>query len=158
MDGTSAGEPSDEQSITVVRTFDAPVAEVFAAWTDPALMREWLVPVFCKITDVSADVRPGGSYRIVIVGPFGGKHITTGEYREVVPNKRLVQTWVLEGQSRAVDAYPTLLSVDFRELGPNSTEITLRQEQLRTRADRSGNLMGWRLCFKKLDKLLRRKR
>ncbi len=152
------GAAGDELSITIVRTFDAPVAELFAAWTDATLMREWLVPIFCKIIDASVDARPGGSYRIVMRGPFGGKHITTGEYREVVPNKRLVQTWVLEGQSRAVDRYPTLLSVDFRELGPNSTEITLRQEQLLTRADRSGNLMGWRLCFRKLDKLLRRKR
>jgi len=153
----SAASPSDAQSITIVRTIAAPVAEVFAAWTDASLMRQWLAPTFCKILEATADARPGGSYRIVVVGPFGGKHVTTGEYREVVPNKRLVKTWVPEGHSPAVDRYPTLLTVDFRELGPRSTEITVRQDQLLTRGDRAGNRMGWRLCLKKLEALLRQR-
>ena len=146
---------SDELSITIVRTIAAPVAEVFAAWTNPALMRQWLAPMFCKVHELSADARPGGTYRFVVVGPLGGKHVTTGEYQEVVPNKRIVKTWVLEGQSPAVDRYPTLITVDFREVGPRATEITLRQDRLLTRADRSGNRMGWRLCLGKLEKLLR---
>jgi uncharacterized protein YndB with AHSA1/START domain len=99
--------------------------------------------------------RPGGSFRMVIKGPLGGRHVTTGEYRELVPNRRLVQTWVLEGYGKALDRYPTMLTVDFRELGPRQTEITLRQEQLRTKQDRSGNLMGWKMCLRKLEKLLR---
>ncbi len=154
----SAASPPDAQSITLVRTIAAPVAEVFRAWTDPALMRRWLAPAFCKVAEVSADARPGGTYRIVVVGPFGGRHVTTGEYREVVQNKRLVQTWVLEGKDPVVDRYPTLLTVEFRGAGPSSTEITIRQDQLLTRADRSGNRMGWRLCLNKLDALLKRKK
>lgn len=153
----SARSESEEQSITIVRTIAAPVADVFAAWTDPTLIEQWLAPIFCKIAEASVDARPGKTYRLVTQGPFGGKHVITGEYREVVPNKRLVQTWVLEGYSKAVDRYPTLLTVDFRELGPHSTEITLRQDQLHTRADRSGNLMGWRMCLKKLEKVLTRR-
>lgn len=81
--------------------------------------------------------------------------VTTGEYREIAPNKRLVKIWVLEGQSPGVDRYPTLLTVDFRELGPSTTEMTLRQDQLRTFIDRAGNRMGWKMCFKKLDVLLK---
>lgn len=148
---------SDEQSITIVRTIAAPVAEVFAAWTEPSLMRRWLAPIFCKVVEASADPRPGGRYRIVLAGPFGGRHVTSGEYRDVVPNELLVQTWVVEGQSPGVDPYETLLSVHFREIGPAATEITLCHERLRTRADRSGNRMGWRLCLNKLEALLERR-
>lgn len=93
---------------------------------------------------------------MVIRGPFGGRHVITGEYLEVTPGRRLVQTWVAEGHSRTIDRYETLLTVDFRDVGEGSTEITLRQDRLLTRADRSGNLMGWKLCLGKLEKVLRR--
>lgn len=148
--------PSSAPSITIVRTIAAPVAEVFAAWTDPSLLRQWLAPGPCEVLEARADARPGGSYRIVVVDPAGNKHVTSGEYREVVPGKRLVKTWIYEGQNPAVDRYPTLLTVEFREIGPRSTEITLRQDQLLTHRDREGNREGWRLCFNKLDALLSR--
>ena len=153
---TLPGPGPDEQSITLVRVIAAPVAEVFRAWTDPALIRQWLVPVFCRIVEADVDARPGGRYRIVTRGPFGGRHITTGEYREIVPNRRLVQSWVFEGSGTVADRYPTLLTVDFRELGPHSTELTLRQDLLLTKRDRSGNLTGWKMCLGKLEKVLRR--
>jgi uncharacterized protein YndB with AHSA1/START domain len=143
----------DAPTITLVRTFAAPAAEVFAAWTDPAMLRQWLAPAPCEILEASADARPGGRYRIVVVDPAGGRHVTSGEYRELVPARRLVKTWVYEGPG-APAPYPTLLTVDFRETGPRTTEVTLRQDQLLTREDREGNREGWRLCFEKLDRLL----
>jgi len=48
------------------------------------------------------------------------------------------------------------VTVQFREVSSRETEITLRQDQLKTPADRRGNLTGWRMCFRKLEKLLRR--
>jgi uncharacterized protein YndB with AHSA1/START domain len=152
---TRSAPAAEEQSITLVRVIAAPVAEVFAAWTNPMLIRRWMVPILCRILEVEADPRPGGSFRMVITGPLGGRHVTTGEYREVVLNRRLVQTWVLEGYGKTLDRYPTTLTVDFRELGPRETEITVRQEQLLTKQDRSGNLMGWKMCLRKLNRLLR---
>ena len=86
--------------------------------------------------------------------PIGGPTITTGEYREIVPNHRLVQTWVVERSKDPAHKYPTLLTVDFKALGADSTEITLQQDQLITKFDRAGNLAGWGQCFKKLDRLL----
>ncbi len=103
---------------------------------------------------MSADARPGGHYRIVVVDAEGNRHVTSGEYRELVPGKRLVKTWVYEGKFSAVDRYSTLLTVDFRETGPRSTELTLHQDQLLTPEDREGNTEGWRLCFDKLDALV----
>ena len=145
-------------AVTIVRTFASPVDEVFAAWTDPALLRRWLAPDPCQVLEVSADARPGGHYRIVVIDAEGNRHITSGEYRELVPGKRLVKTWVYEGMYSAAGRYPTLLTVDFREAGPRSTEITLRQDQLLTPDDRERNTEGWRLCFDKLDALIGQKK
>jgi uncharacterized protein YndB with AHSA1/START domain len=150
-----AGETaSDTPSITIVRRFAAPVAEVFEAWTDPVLLRQWLAPGPCTVVESTADPRPGGKYKITVLDPAGGRHVTSGEYREVVRDRRLVQTWDYVGHDAPPAGYPTLLTVDFRDVGPGSTEITLLHEQLLTDADREGNRAGWRLCFEKLDALL----
>ena len=104
-------------------------------------MREWLAPDPCIVLEAVADVRLGGAYRIVVRDPLGNTHTTTGEYRELVPNRRLVKTWVYEGPFHK-DRYPTLLTVDFRETNPRSTEITLRQDQLLTDGRSRGQPRG----------------
>ena len=144
---------TEPTTLVVVRRIAAPVAEVFEAWTDPALLSRWLAPGPLVVTHASADARVGGAYRIVARDPLGTDHVTTGEYREVVPDTRLVQTWVYHGHP-LVEHYFTLLRVDFRALGPDATELTIRQELLLTEMDREGNRMGWSLCLDKLEQLV----
>jgi hypothetical protein len=59
-----------------------------------------------------------------------------------------------KGDNPPATRHPTLLTVDFRALGPRETEVTLRQDQLLTLIDREGNREGWRQCFLKLDAVL----
>jgi len=146
-------ETSEVHTLVVVRTIAAPAADVFEAWTDAELLAQWLAPGPLKVTHASADPRPGGAYRIVAVDPLGAEHVTTGEYREVTPPTRLVQTWVYHSHP-IIERYFTMLSVDFRETGPESTELTIRQELLLSEMDREGNRMGWRLCLDKLEVVL----
>jgi uncharacterized protein YndB with AHSA1/START domain len=74
-----------ELEIRVERTFDAPRGHVFSVWTDPELIPEW----WGDGTVVEEmDVRPGGSWRFRTA--FG---VVEGEYREVEPPARLVQTF-----------------------------------------------------------------
>jgi uncharacterized protein YndB with AHSA1/START domain len=144
---------TEPTTLVVVRTIAAPVADVFEAWTDPALLSRWLAPGPLVVTHASADARVGGEYRIVARDPLGTDHVTTGEYREVLPLTRLVQTWVYHGHP-LVERYFTLLTVDFRALGADSTELTIRQELLLSDIDREGNRMGWSMCLDKLEQLV----
>jgi uncharacterized protein YndB with AHSA1/START domain len=81
---TSVSTPS-ELEIRVERIFDAPRAHVFSVWTDPDLIPEW----WGDGTVVEEmDVRPGGTWRFRTA--FG---VVGGEFREVEPPKRLVQTY-----------------------------------------------------------------
>src|SRR4029450_11091717 len=95
----------NELEIRVERVFDAPRAHVFAVWTDPQLIPEW----WGEGTVVEEmDVRPGGTYRFhsafgvveeMAVRPGGTYRFRTafgvveGEFREVEPPERLVQTF-----------------------------------------------------------------
>jgi uncharacterized protein YndB with AHSA1/START domain len=75
----------DELEIRVERVFDAPREHVFSVWTDPQLIPEW----WGDGTVVEEmDVRPGGSWRF---RPAYG--VVAGEFREVDPPERLVQTF-----------------------------------------------------------------
>ena len=84
MKTTTVTTPN-QLEIRVERIFDAPRTHVFSVWTDPALIPEW----WGDGTVVEEmDVRPGGSYRFQTA--FG---VVEGEFREVDPPERLVQTF-----------------------------------------------------------------
>jgi uncharacterized protein YndB with AHSA1/START domain/predicted enzyme related to lactoylglutathione lyase len=124
------------------RTIEAPPAKVFEAWTDPELIGQWIAPVSCTVIEAVADARPGGRYSITARDAAGNLHRTWGEYREVVPGRRLVKTWSHAGPERTDDAQ-SLLTVEFRELRSGVTELTLTH----ARREAAGE---WALCLERL--------
>jgi uncharacterized protein YndB with AHSA1/START domain len=87
--------PSDLE-ILITREFDAPRELVFKAMTDPTLIPQWWGPRDQTTTVDKMDVRPGGTWRFVSTGPDGTKSAFRGEYREIVPPERVVQTFEWE--------------------------------------------------------------
>ena len=84
MNETGVTTPN-ELEIRVERVFDAPRDHVFSVWTDPELIPGW----WGENTVVEEmDVRPGGVWRFNT-----GFGVVEGEYREVDPPARLVQTF-----------------------------------------------------------------
>src|ERR1700753_1787047 len=93
--GRTAIERRGERELVVTRTFDAPPATVFRAWSQPELFRRWWMPE--SLTGVSLvgcdmDVRTGGKYRLEF-GTGGPETMAFyGKYLEVVPDRRIVWT------------------------------------------------------------------
>ena len=86
-----------ERELVTTHTFDAPRELVWKAWTDPKLIPKWWGPSrYSTIVD-KMDVRPGGRWRFVQRDAEGNEFGFHGEYREVVPPKRLVGTFEYEG-------------------------------------------------------------
>jgi uncharacterized protein YndB with AHSA1/START domain len=56
----------DEPQTLLVRAFDAPVGEVFAAWTRAELLRQWYGPHVTTVSECFMDTSEGGSYRITM--------------------------------------------------------------------------------------------
>ncbi len=88
--------PEDEQ-ILITREFDAPRHLVYRAWTTPDLVKRWWSGNRGETTIAEIDLRVGGSWRYVMVTDGGFEVAFRGEYREVVPNERIVATEVYEG-------------------------------------------------------------
>ena len=92
--------PEDDR-ILITREFDAPKHLVFRAWTEPGLIERWWGGERGEVTSAEIDLRVGGAWRCVMVLDDGSEAAFRGEFREVVPNERIVSTEVYEGVSGA---------------------------------------------------------
>src|SRR5918996_5253035 len=92
--------PTDEQ-ILITREFDAPKQLVYEAWTTPELVKRWWTANRGEATIAEIDLRVGGVWRYVMVTDGRLEVGFHGEYREIVPNERIVSTEVYEGAPQA---------------------------------------------------------
>ncbi len=108
--------PTDEQ-ILITREFDAPRHLVFKAWTTPELVRRWWSGQLGEVTSAEIDLRVGGIWRYVMATNDGFEVAFHGEYREIVPNERLVSTEVYE----AMPDGEALTTLTFTEVDGRTT-------------------------------------
>ena len=149
----------DDNSLRLVRIFDAPRERVFDAWADETQFVQWMCPPGVEITVCEIDVRPGGAWRID--GHHdGGRRVfaSSGKYVEVKRPERLVFTNIaidkegnhlLEGET----------TVTFSEKGGKTTLILethavglvpIAPQML------GGMEAGWTQSIDKLEELLER--
>lgn len=83
---------SGSAGLVLTRTFAAPAPLVFAALTEPDLLRRWHGARGWRLTACEVDLRPGGAWRFVSTGPAGAEMELHGHFHEVDPPARLVQT------------------------------------------------------------------
>jgi uncharacterized protein YndB with AHSA1/START domain len=102
--------PTDEQ-ILITREFDAPKHLVYKAWTTPALVKQWWSGKRGAMAIAEIDLRVGGAWRYVMNAEGGFEVAFHGEYREIVPNERIVMTDVFEG----MPGPEALVTVTFTE-------------------------------------------
>ena len=108
--------PTDER-ILITREFDAPRHLVWKAWTTPELVGRWWSGNRGETTVAEIDLRVGGTWRYVMVTDDGFEAAFRGEYREIVPNERIVATEVYEGMPEA----EALNTVTFAEADGRTT-------------------------------------
>jgi uncharacterized protein YndB with AHSA1/START domain len=92
--------PADEQ-ILITREFDAPKHLVYKAFTTPELVKRWWHANRGEMTVAEIDLQVGGKWRYVMVADGDFEVGFHGEYREIVPNERIVSTEVYEGMPGA---------------------------------------------------------
>jgi uncharacterized protein YndB with AHSA1/START domain len=101
--------PADDQ-ILIEREFAAPAALVWRAITEPDLVRRWWHARRGEITLCEIDLRVGGKWRYAM-RPFSGDEFAFyGEYLEIVPNHKIIQTETFEPFPDAAATNTTTLS------------------------------------------------
>lgn len=136
---------SADRSMVLTRLFDAPVATVFAAWTQPKALARWWGPKDFTLPGCEVDFRPGGAYRMVMRDPAGNEYPFHGHYREIVPNERIVFNAVIE-DSPGVEVLTTVTFVEE----DGKTRLTVRQDIPADEAAGKGQMEGWSGSLEKL--------
>jgi uncharacterized protein YndB with AHSA1/START domain len=105
--------PSDTE-ILMVREFDAPPHLVYQAYTTPELVRRWWGGKRGDVHTAEIDLRVGGKWRYAMTAQGGFEVAFHGEFMEIVPDSRLVNTEVFEG---APEAGAAVVTCTFEDLG-----------------------------------------
>ncbi len=156
MEVTGSGKatvtlPTDER-ILITREFDAPRHLVWKAWTTPELVVGWWSGNRGETTVAEIDLRVGGTWRYVMVTDDGFEAAFRGEYREIVPNERIVATEVYEGMPEA----EALNTVTFAEADGRTTLTMLVQHASKEARDAhigSGMEAGMREAMDLLERV-----
>lgn len=115
--------PTDTQ-ILITRDFAAPKHLVYKAWTTPELIKRWWHAKRGTATIADVDLRVGGKWRWVMVTDDGFEVAFHGEYRELIPNERIVHTEVYEG---APGGDAVVVTLTFTESDGRTTVTSLTE-------------------------------
>lgn len=152
--------PSDRE-VKVVRSFKAPRALVYRAYTEPALLKQWMLgPPGWTMPVCEMDVRVGGRYRWVWRNDADGSQFGfSGTFREVQPGVRLVHNEVYEpgtvgGEFPGSEA---IVSIDFAEQNGITTLTSVMDfgsKEARDAAVATGMTDGMEQSYAALDQKL----
>lgn len=167
-------ENLDEEDLIITRMFDAPIEQVWKAWTEPEQLKRWFGPKGFTIPFCEIGLRTGGELRYCMRSPEdtvqpGGKrdYWSKAIYDEIILGEKLVYTEKFTDESgNAVPAsyyfgeemgagWPatTRVSVAF-ERSEGKTKMTLRHRGIPAGRNRDGAYIGWGQSFDKLAGIL----
>jgi uncharacterized protein YndB with AHSA1/START domain len=151
---------SKDKELLITHLFDAPIGEVFDAWTDPEKLRHWYAPDGCSITYKSIEVKQGGKFHYYIHHPLHGGAWVMGTYVEILPTEKLAFTIRITNENGdATDILSAqwpgeiLTTVTFESIG-SQTKATIHEAVSEAEARKTGAYAGWIMMFNKLNRLL----
>jgi uncharacterized protein YndB with AHSA1/START domain len=110
---------------------------------------QWFGPEGVTMVSAESDPRAGGRYRFIARSPDGETHNVSGEFREVVPNAKLVFTWSWISTPERT----SLVTIALKPDG-DGTILTLTHEQFFDEAARDRHQYGWTGALDKLERFI----
>lgn len=151
--------PSDHE-VQVVRSFRAPRALVYRAYSEPALIQRWMLgPPGWTMPVCEMEMRVGGTFRWRWRSEDGTQEFGFfGDFREVEPGVRTVHTETFDpGSMGGSMGGPALITTTFVEHDGITTVTTLMDfgtKEARDAAVATGMTDGMEQSNQLLDKLL----
>jgi uncharacterized protein YndB with AHSA1/START domain len=160
MDKAEVTLPSDRE-VKVTRSFKAPRAMVYRAYTEPDLVRRWLLgPPGWSMPVCEMDVRVGGRFRWRWRSEEDGSEFGfSGAFREVRTNSKIVHTEAFDpgtagGDHPGDDALVTVTFTGDDGVTAVTTLIDFGSKEARDAAVATGMTGGMEQSYQLLDRLL----
>jgi uncharacterized protein YndB with AHSA1/START domain len=138
--------------LEIKRFIKIPRDRVYAAWTDPAQLKQWFGPENIQTRDIVADARVGGEFRWDLINSEGEEVTMRGQFRELQPGRKIVFTWQWD-DDEDWKKHISVVTVELSD-GDGGTELRLTHEQLPNEQSRDGHNRGWNSALDKLEKFL----
>ncbi|MEM7514866.1 MAG: SRPBCC domain-containing protein [Bacteroidota bacterium] len=141
-----------DRTLTIERTFDAPLKLVWAAWSDPAHIAKWWGPNGMQTEVEAHDFRVGGSWKYSMQMPNGGQFVAEGVYAEIIEHEKIVTSADFKPMTEGVEMHMLFKEVDgkthfsFHVIHP--TEAYAKQQE------DMGFFNGWGSTFERLGEYL----
>lgn len=140
---------TEKTSLEITRFINASPDRIYAAWTDPAQLKEWFGPENVRTRNFIADARVGGKYRWDLTTPEGEEMSAFGEYQELVPGKKIVFTWKWD-DDEVWQERNSLVTVELFDRD-GGTEVFFKHEQLPSEESRDRHTEGWNSILDRLQ-------
>jgi uncharacterized protein YndB with AHSA1/START domain len=134
------------------RVFDAPLARVFSALTEPTELAKWWGPDGFTTSEIDLDLREGGRYRFTMQPPDGEAFHLSGAYLEVQRPSRLSFTFRWEEPDP--DDCETIVELSLQSQR-EASKLSLSQGEFATKGRLELHRSGWADSLGRLDALLR---
>ena len=142
----------ENHTITIERTFNAPLALVWEAWTQPEHIASWWAPNGMKLDIVEHNFSVGGKWKFSMPMPDGNEFISEGVYTEIIPQEKIVFTADFKPMTENVEIH-----VHFKAAG-DKTHFTFHviheTEEYCRQQEKMGIYNGWGSAFNRLEGFL----
>ena len=143
---------AQNRTITIRRTFDAPIDLVWEAWTQAEHIIKWWGPKGIETEIVSHEFKVGGKWKYIMAMPNGSDFIAEGEYQEIAGPNKLVTTANFLPMTEGV-----IMEVLLKANG-EQTDFTFNvihpTEEYKLQQEKMGIYNGWGSVFNQLAEFL----
>ena len=142
----------DLYTITMKRTFKAPIHLVWEAWTQSQHIAQWWSPKGIETKVIEHDFRVGGRWKYIMPMPNGQEFIAEGIYIEIIEFDRIVSSANFKPMTEGVE-----IQAIFQANG-SRTHFTFNvvhpTEEYKIQQEKMGIMNGWGSVFDRLNELL----
>lgn len=148
-------EPRNTLEVVIGRVIDAPRSAVWRCWTEEALLKQWYCPKPWSVPEAEFDLRPGGRFNTVFVGPDGERMENEGIWLEINSEERLTFTdFYTEGFVPQGEGFMTGF-VELSDMPDGKARLVWgarhRNAEAVQRHLDMGMLDGWNICVEQLE-------
>lgn len=157
----------EKHDLVISRVFDAPIEQVWRAWTDPEYVKQWWGPEGFSCSLARMDVREGAASVVGMRSPEHGEHYSLWQYQKIVPHQHIefIHNLADEGGSKIDPAdvgmppdFPKdqRQTVTFKALDNGKTELTITEYGWTAGQMMEMSRMGMEQCLDKMAAMFAR--
>ncbi|MEM8846668.1 MAG: SRPBCC domain-containing protein [Bacteroidota bacterium] len=141
-----------DRTLTLERTFNAPIELVWEAWTQAEHIANWWGPKGMETTVLEHNFKVGGTWKYSMKMPDGSEFIADGVYSEIVYHEKIVSTANFKPMTENVEIHSIF------ERDGEKTKFTFhcihQTEEYCKQQEKMGFYNGWGSVFDRLSEFL----